>query len=227
MGYPTITEIAEAVKEWDFIQNLPATIDSFQKQIEGKIQGQILYICSYTSAPLQAKLDIIYTAETFDYILVLSRGMNIYRDVGLIYKEPASFAENAQVKIPLIIHQMEHPEDVNLGEMVAAQKILTWDFGNNLPEQIGAFQLYIKPAKAIDYINGSIILIDYSDFTRGDQFVVYYSRHRNEFFGEIKINGVFHATMDFDAKNLTQLQEKLEQNLATTLSNISKADHEI
>ena len=227
MGYPKIEEIALAAKEWDFIKNLPDNLGPFTKKIEGNIEGQELHICSFTAPTLKAKVDIIYTAETFDYILVRSLGLNIYRDVSLIYKEKDLFAQKVLANLPHILHSMEHPEDENLGEMVIQKKILTWDYGNNLPKSIGPFELYITPQKSIEHINGSIIIIDYTDFTHGDQFLVYYNRLRDEFFGEVKVGSVFHATKDFDAKSLTALQQKLETNLEKTLTGITAADHEL
>lgn len=227
MGAPKIDEIAKDAQEWDFIQNLPDSIGIFKKQLENKIEGQILHICSYNAPELKAKIDLIYTSETFDYILIRSIGMNIYRDISLIYREKEVFAKMVNAKLPQILHSIEHPEEENLGEMVEAKKILSWEYEKELPEKIGPFELFIKPSKSIEYINGSIILIDYSDFTRDDQFVVFYNRHRNEFFAETKIASVFHATKDFDAKTLDELKEQLEKHLETTLTNITNSSHEI
>ena len=227
MGYPSLEEIAQETKDWDFIKNLPDHIGPFTKSVSGTITGKILQICTYSSAALRAKVDLIFTSETFDYILVRTIGINVYRDINYIYKEKDIFATKVGAKLPEILHTIEHPEEVNLGEMVANKKILTWQYGNNLPEQLDSFQLYIKPSHSIEYLNGSIILIDYTDFAKNDQFVVYYNRLRNQFFGELKIAGVFHATKDFDSTNLTQLQAKLEKHLKITLQEISSASHEI
>ena len=227
MGYASIDEIAAAAKEWDFIKNLPAQIGDFKKTEPGTIEGKILTICSYYDAETNAGADIIYTSETFDYILVRKIGMNIYRDIRYIYKEKDEFAKKVKEALPKILAETTDPTKVNLGEMVADRKILTWEYGNNLPEKIGRFTLYIKPAHAIDYLNGSIIMLDYSDFAHQDQFVIYYNRFREEFFGEVKIGSVFHATKAYDSKTLAALEKKLKTKLTATLEKISKADHSI
>jgi len=227
MGYPSIEEIKEVSKEWRFINELPNELEGFTKTVPLDIKGNILTLCSYTNAAIKGKVDIIYTGETFDYILERALGFNIYRDIRFIYKEKDIFAAKVKPALPTILKGMEDPSLVNLGEMVAKKQILNWEYGNNLPEKIGAFELYIKPSKAIEHINGSIILLDYSDFIRKDQFLVYYNRLRDQFFGELKIAGVFRDTKDFDAKNLTQLQENLEKHLVTTLERVTNGSHEI
>jgi len=231
MGKPSLEEIKkemlEKTKNWDFIKALPDKIDAFSKKLDGTIAGNILTICTYSALTINAKVDIIYTFETSDYILIRTMGLNTYRDISYIFREKDLFAAKVTANLPQILHQMEHPEDVNLGEMVADQHILTWQYGNSLPPKIGSFQLYIKPSHAIEHLNGSIILIDYTDFAKNDQLVIYYNRLRNDFYGEARIAGVFHATKQYDATNLTQLQEKLEKNLNNTLEKIATASHEI
>lgn len=227
MGYPSITEIQEETKNWDFIDQLPEQVGQFTRKRVGTIDGQVLTICRYEAPALRASLDITYSSETFDYILVHTMGMNSYRDIRFIYKEKDIFARKVQSYLTRILDAMEHPRKVNLGEMVEEKGILTWDYGNHLPEKIGPFQLYIKPADAIEHINGSIIVIDYSNFARKDQLIIMYNRLRDEFFGEVKINSVFHASMDFDSKNLKELEQRLEEHLESTLKWVDTTDHTI
>ena len=203
MGYKPITDIQQETREWAFIQELPETLGAFKKTLPDTIDGQILTICRYEAENLKAKLDIIYTTETWDYIVVRTMGMNSYRDVRFIYKEKDLFAAKVKAYLPSILQEMEHPESVNLGEMVAQKGITTWDYGNNLPQQIGPFTLDITPEKSIEHINGSIILIDYTDFSRKDQLIIMYNRLRDQFFGELKINSVFHASMRADGQLAT------------------------
>ena len=225
MGYKPIEEIQQETRQWDFIQGLPEQVGQFSKKLVDTIDGQILTICRYEAPELRARLDIIYTSETFDYIVVHTMGMNSYRDIRFIYKDKDVFAQNVEAYLPGILHSMEEPASVTLGEQVAEHGILTWDYGNHLPEKIGPFELFIKPARAIEHINGSIILIDYSNFDRLDQLIIMYNRLRDQFFGEVKINSVFHASMDFDSKNLKELEGKLKEHLEETLEKVDQADH--
>ena len=54
-----------------------------------------------------------------------------------------------------------------------------------------------------------------------------YNRLRDQFFGEVKINSVFHASMDFDSRNLKELETKLKEHLEPTLQKVTQADHDL
>ena len=142
MGYDSIEEIQKQTHEWAFIKELPETIGVFKKKITDYIEGQVLFICRYEAPELRASVDLTYSAETFDYILVRTMGLNSFRDVRLIYKERDVFEEKTKKYLPLVISNMEHPEQVNLGELYEAKKVEDWEFGKTLPKKIGSFELY-------------------------------------------------------------------------------------
>lgn len=60
-----------------------------------------------------------------------------------------------------------------------------------------------------------------------DQLIIMYNRLRDQFFGEVKINSVFHASMDFDSRNLKELETKLKEHLEPTLQKVTQADHDL
>ncbi|MEG0798603.1 MAG: hypothetical protein RR384_07435 [Acidaminococcaceae bacterium] len=227
MGYPTVETIVAEAAAWEFIHELPATLHGFTKNIMLKQQGQLLFICAYINESLRARVDIIYTTETFDYLLRRKMGLNEYRDIRFIFKDRAQFEKEVAGHLAGIIEEMADYHVRQLGYMVDDKGILTWEYGNSLPQRLGDFELYIKPAAAMNYINGSVIFLDYSNFARGDQLVFLYNCLRNELFAEIKIGGVFKSSHTFDCQNLQELEGKLKTELAPTLTAISAADHEI
>lgn len=227
MGYSTIEEVAEQVKSWEFINNLPEELCGFRKQLRYEIKGQVLFICSYENEKLRAGIDITYTCETFDYILCQRMGMNEFRDIRFIFKESERFAAEVTSHLQGILEQMVEVDKRNLGYLVAEKGILTWDYGNNLPDKLGPYDLYIKPQRAIRHINGSIIFLDYTNFQLNDQFVVLYNCLRDEIFAELKIAGVFQTTRKFDCRTLAELENCLKKYLQETLDYIAQADHEI
>ena len=69
---------------------------------------------------------------------------------------------------------------------IKEKKILEFNFEEYLPERIGEFSLYIDPKKPLKLINGSYIIIDYSDFNTGNSLAIYYniySMERRLFYG--------------------------------------------
>ena len=73
-----------------------------------------------------------------------------------------------------------------MGTLIEEAGLLNWAYTGKLPQKIGAFELYITPDNPIDYINGSTLFIDYSDFEHGNQLVFFYNSFRDEFFAETK-----------------------------------------
>lgn len=68
---------------------------SVHQKLVDTISGQVLTICRYEAPELRARLDIIYTSETFDYIVIHTMGMNSYRDIRFIYKDRDVFAKTS------------------------------------------------------------------------------------------------------------------------------------
>ena len=110
MSYPSIDEIAVQVKDWTFVNALPEEFKGFTKKIKIEKQGQVLFICSYLNEELRARLDIIYTSETFDYILCRTMGLNEYRDIRFIYKQRDIFEREVGLNIESILAEMSSPE---------------------------------------------------------------------------------------------------------------------
>ena len=107
------------------------------------------------------------------------------------------------------LHQYRH----DLGVIIKETGLPEWTYGERLPEKIGRFELFIRPENAIEYINGSIIFLDYTDFATGEQLVFLYNRFRDEFFAETKHALKPDNITDFDAKSLPQLEALLDEKL--------------
>ncbi len=69
-------------------------------------------------------------------------------------------------------------------------------------------------------VNGSFIVIDYSDFATASNLTVYYNMYRDEFFSERRIRRLPEIVTDFDAKALNALVEKLSVRLEPALGNL-------
>ena len=65
-----ITEIEEGLKDWTFLEQLPKEISGFKLKEGTGINGNILNIASYVNDEIHCSLDLIYTGETFDYVVV-------------------------------------------------------------------------------------------------------------------------------------------------------------
>ncbi|MBR5486440.1 MAG: hypothetical protein IKV70_00525, partial [Phascolarctobacterium sp.] len=97
-----------------------------------------------------------------------------------------------------------------------------WDYWKTLPKKIGNFELYITPESPLEYINGSWVILDYSDFANGNQLMFLYNSFRNELFAETKKGYLPLTTEEFNANSLEALNALIEKKLEKTLIDLEK-----
>lgn len=219
MSEPSIEEIRESLDGWDFLEGLPPEINGFTLYQDRDINGLVLNIASYRNDAIRCRLDITYTSETFDYVPVKVAGLHQYRDIRYFFRSRDRFAAHVKDKLPSLVHDIDIRTSHDLGVIIEETGLPEWRYGEKLPPKIGRFELFIRPEQAIDYINGSVIFLDYTDFATGDQLVFLYNRFRNEFFAETKHALKPDNITEFDAKSLTELEELLDAKLESFLLN--------
>lgn len=223
MGQLKITEIEAQLNEWEFLKELPPEIDGFKLTMGQGIDGQILTIASYGNEAMHSKLDLVYTSETFDYVPVKTIGMHTFRDIRYFCRDRDKFAKLMQEKLPELLADINREKKHRMGTLVEETGLASWEYAARLPQKVGGFELFIAPDNPIDYINGSTLFIDYSDFENGNQLVFFYNTFRNEFFAETKQGFLTGITHEFDCRNLEALEKLLDENLETALQKLGKA----
>lgn len=223
MGQPKITEIEAALADWDFLKELPQEIGGFKLELGKGIEGQILTMASYINEKMHSHLDLVYTTETFDYVPVKNVGLHTFRDIRYFCRDREKFAKMMHEKLPELLADIDRTKKHQIKTLVKDAGIAAWEYAAKLPQQLGPFELFITPANPVDYINGSTIMIDYSDFEHGNQLVFFYNGFRNEFFAEAKRDFLTCITHEFDCRKLTDLEKLLDDNLETALQKLAKA----
>lgn len=223
MGQLKITEIEAQLNEWEFIKELPPEIDGFKLTMGQGIDGQILTIASYGNEAMHSKLDLVYTSETFDYVPVKTIGMHTFRDIRYFCRDRDKFAKLMQENLPELLADINREKKHRMGTLVEETGLASWEYAARLPQKVGGFELFIAPDNPIDYINGSTLFIDYSDFEHGNQLVFFYNTFRDEFFAETKKGFMTGITHEFDCRNLEALEKLLDENLEAALQKLGKA----
>lgn len=223
MGQLKITEIEAQLNEWEFLKELPPEIDGFKLTMGQGIDGQILTIASYGNEAMHSKLDLVYTSETFDYVPVKTIGMHTFRDIRYFCRDRDKFAKLMQENLPELLADINREKKHRMGTLVEETGLASWEYAARLPQKVGGFELFISPDNPIDYINGSTLFIDYSDFENGNQLVFFYNTFRNEFFAETKKGFMTGITHEFDCRNLEALEKLLDENLEAALQKLGKA----
>lgn len=223
MGQLKITEIEAQLNEWEFLKELPPEIDGFKLTMGQGIDGQILTIASYGNEAMHSKLDLVYTSETFDYVPVKTIGMHTFRDIRYFCRDRDKFAKLMQENLPELLADIDREKKHRMGTLVEETGLASWEYAASLPQKVGGFELFIAPDNPIDYINGSTLFIDYSDFEHGNQLVFFYNTFRDEFFAETKKGFMTGITHEFDCRNLEALEKLLNENLEAALQKLGKA----
>ena len=217
-----ITEIEAELQEWEFLQQLPKELEGFTLREGTGIKGNILNIASYVDEANHACVDLIYTGETFDYVVVKNLGLHTFRDDRFFTRDKDKFAEVVLNKLPSLLQDMGKGKAKGMGYESEVMGFKEWSYWKSLPKQIGNFELYITPDCPLEYINGSWIILDYSDFTNGNQLMFLYNSFRNELFAETKKGYLPLTTEEFNANSLEVLSALLKEKLEKTLTALEK-----
>ena len=217
-----ITEIEAELQEWEFLKQLPKELEGFTLREGTGIKGNILNIASYVDEANHACVDLIYTGETFDYVIVKNLGLHTFRDDRFFTRDKDKFAEVVLNKLPALLQEMGKSKVKHMGYESEVMGFNEWEDWKTLPKQIGNFELYITPDNPLEYINGSWVILDYSDFVNGNQLMFLYNSFRNELFAEMKKGYLPLTTEEFNANSLEALSALIKEKLEKTLTALEK-----
>ena len=217
-----ITEIEAELQEWEFLKQLPKELEGFTLREGTGIKGNILNIASYVDEANHACVDLIYTGETFDYVIVKNLGLHTFRDDRFFTRDKDKFAEVVLNKLSSLLQEMGKGKVKHMGYESEVMGFNEWDDWKTLPKQIGNFELYITPDNPLEYINGSWVILDYSDFANGNQLMFLYNSFRNELFAEMKKGNLPLTTEEFNANSLEALSALIKVKLEKTLTALEK-----
>ena len=217
-----ITEIEAELQEWEFLKQLPKELEGFTLREGTGIKGNILNIASYVDEANHACVDLIYTGETFDYVIVKNLGLHTFRDDRFFTRDKDKFAEVVLNKLSSLLQEMGKSKVKQMGYESEVMGFNEWKDWKTLPKQIGNFELYITPDNPLEYINGSWVILDYSDFVNGNQLMFLYNSFRNELFAEMKKGNLPLTTEEFNANSLEVLSALIKEKLEKTLTALEK-----
>ncbi len=213
-------KIIESIGNWPFVDRLKPVLEGFSLRKELTASGSQYNIFSYCNNNHRSFL-AQYDNDTKEFLARIKVGLTQYCDVNYFAGDLPDFER-------LLAERMGHTLrvlgqfDVNeLSSILRENNIVHWDFIAKLPARLAGFELYISPAAPVKIINGSYIIIDYSNFATNSSLLIYYNVFRDDYFGELRVKGLPQMTMLFDSKTLSELQEKLELNLKPVLQSIA------
>lgn len=213
----TIAKVEADIKEWEYLKHLPDKWYDFKLDRTTAILESFYDIYSYTNEELHRKATIYYHEETREYKVRIKIGVTEFCKEAFITAKLVNFERLLNQQFDALLYEMENYDIKRIGRLVRKAGILNWQNFYELPKECEGFLLFITPAKPEKITNGSYIIVDYVDFAIESDLSIYYNVFRDEYFGEVRINGSPHVNYDFDAESLDALGEKLNEFLVPNL----------
>lgn len=213
-------KIIQQVQAWEFIAKLPAEFVGFRLKMELEERGTQYCMFSYYNEEWHKSFSVLYDAATKEYFARTTIGLTEYFDVNFIVSNLEMLEKLLRERLKKSLTSLAVFSKDDLDSIVIDKQILEWSYGRGLPEEIAGFQLFIKPYEPVRIINGSYIIIDYSDFYNESSFVIYYNIFRDEFFGEVRLRRTPQMSAVFDTYTLDELENNIRAHLTKVLENM-------
>ncbi|MDR3590267.1 MAG: hypothetical protein P4N41_11490 [Negativicutes bacterium] len=215
-------KIIEQVAAWEFLRQLPAEYAGFTLISEPCVSSSQYTIFSYRKPEDHREFTVVYDDATKDFLARVTVGLNEYYDVSFIAASLANIERSLVQRLERTLDDMANPRGREYESIFRGKNILDWPHAAGLPLELAGFRLFIRPSEALKTINGSYVVIDYSDFALASNLAVYYNIYRDEFFGEVRVNRTPRMINLFDTRELPELAEKLEAGLEPALTDLRR-----
>ncbi|HWR41800.1 hypothetical protein [Sporomusa sp.] len=213
-------KIIEEVTGWEFLQKLPQEMCGFMLINELMTCGSQYRIFTYNNQNARRSFTVLYDKATKDFLVRTVIGLTEFCDISFITGNLAALEKLLTDRMEKTLWGLARFEPTCLCAQFAAKKIVEWTYAAQLPKQLSGFELFITPQEPFKGLNGSYVIIDYSDFATESNLIVNYNIFRDQFFSEIRLRRTPLMTAEFDAKTLPDLEERLKNNLNPTLEKL-------
>jgi len=213
-------KVIAQVKAWDLLAKLPKKFANFTLQIELEQRGTQYRIFTYQNKEAHRSFSVLYDQATNEYFGRTVIGLMEYFDVNFIVGDIQSLESLLIQRLESVLANLASFNRENLDSIILDKKIIEWPYSKELPQNVFGFELFIKPEEPVKVINGSYIILDYSNFNTESNLAIYYNIFRDEFFGETRIKRTPTMAAVFETKTLEELQEAIATQLTCVLEKI-------
>jgi len=210
-------EIEKQIQEWPYLTTLPEKIGGFTLVREAESSKAQVHIFTYANSDRHLFFSVAYDSNTDDFLCKVIIGLNEYYDVNFIAADLPGLETVLNSKMGKLLGGLERFDPKQLGSIFQEKKILDWTYVAQLPQEVAEFHLFIRPDAPIKVLNGSFVIIDYSDFATESHLIICYNVFRDDFYGEIHLRRLPQMSGLFDAKTLSELAEQLKSHLVPVL----------
>ena len=219
----TQERIDKEIADWEYMKNLPKTLQGYYYRDDHEVIDEIYNLFSYVNDEAHCSITVFYHGETKEYKLSQKIGMIDFCCIECISPDLQEFELLLKEHMENILHEMLHFDPDTVSLLVKDTGLTEWDYKDMLPSECEGFSLYIHPDQPVRITNGSYIICDYENFDLNSDLVVYYNMFRDEFYADSRANDAPVINYEFDSYSLTELQSNLEKYLRPTLRAIRES----
>lgn len=215
-------EIIKQICDSEHLQKLPEALHGFKLIPEFIKEDTVYRIFRYCNQDQRRSFSVIYDNATKEFIAKITVGLVVFCDISYIVADLAALEKVLAEHLDHTLTKLGCFNVQDLDLIFREKKIVEWSYAAQLPEQIAGFELFIRPEQPLKIINGSYIILDYSDFSSDSNLIIYYNIYRDEFFGEMRIKRTLQMAANFETKLLSELADKLSLYLVPALEDMRK-----
>lgn len=215
-------EIRNQIEEWDYFAELPQELEGFRLTINREIVDGFYRLFTYEDNTIHRKFFVIYNASLGEYHAQEEIGLNLFCQIDYITGDLSELKRMLNEGLATSLRKLRQFPQEELGTIFAEKGIADWDYIPELPESILGFDLFVHPHSSIRIINGSFLILDYTDFVSESNFALYYNIYRDEFFGELRVLKMPKLITEFDATEITELTRKMKEHFIPMLEKVRK-----
>ena len=214
--------IVEQLQDWPWLNTLSDDIAGFRLVRELMQCGSQYRVFTYRHDERQRSFSVMYDQATKEFLARVVVGLTQFNDINFIVPDINRLQKVLADRMAHTVQRLAVFDVASVCSVCRGKNILDWDFARLLPPQVAGFSLYITPSEPVKVLNGSYIIIDYSDFEAESNLMVYYNIYRDEFFGEMNIRRTPHMAGGFDARTIKDLETNLTARLEDTLTGLRR-----
>ena len=210
-------EIRTQIEEWEGWSILPESMEGFTLTVNKEMIDGFYRLFTYENASIHRKFFIIYNASLKEYHVQEEIGLNLFCQIDYITSDLDELKRMLEEGMSRSLRELRAFPQEELGTIFYEKGIADWDYIPKLPQSIMGFNLFIHPHSSIRIINGSFLILDYTDFVSESNIALYYNIYRDEFFGELRVLKMPRLITEFDAKEIGELSKKMDAHFIPML----------
>lgn len=205
--------------DWDIETELPADIGPYHLQRMDRQQERIYYAFGWVDAKSGWQVRALYDEETADYMIKMDLHMITLTEIECITGDFEIFQGLVKELTPkAIAKELIHRDEVSV--LVRGKGFMVWNYQEFFPETLGAYQRIIAPDQPLLGLNGSYIIAAYECWEKDTGILFFYNMYRNEYYGELRAQGIPGIIHQYDAKTIEELEKKITMHLEKDLEDL-------